>query len=258
MALNVINPTAGSTRHGVERQSADFPQNGFMVCYSVIYDVDRTDKFQTPFMIAFGHTSDWAKRYVGCADGSDTASAHRFMLSADGDDYFSVNNEIPVAGRIYRHALLHQDLGGGNWNYRFYFDLPNLTKYIDHNRTNSLTWDASTWMVFGAVPYVDFEGIYGRIWNGKVFDIEGTAQEAVDETKGPNVVTSRLSGNVWGRWPFISDANDVSGNGRHLALVSGATSSDVFFDGHTLTFEDQLVGIGVGGELTRRKLGRTL
>lgn len=257
MSVRIINTTGGTSRFGLIRQSSDFPTAAYSVCFSVYYSSDRTSMFQTPCSIAYDNGGGFnaTPRYWCMADGSGAIS-HNFMMSSDGDDTYGA--DAPAAGRWYRMGLVLFDLGGGSKEHRFYYDLPTLAKVVTRPVTNQSAWDALTYMVIGAVPYTDFEGINGLVANFKVFNIALTTQQLIDETKGSEIQTGGLSGNLWAQLPLVSNANDISGNGRNFALTSGATGSDVFFDGTPVSFDAGMDKMGVSGELSRRKLGRTL
>lgn len=236
MAVRIINTTAGTSRFGLIRQSSDFPTTAYSVCFAVKYVADRTNLFQTPCSIAYDNGGGFnaTPRYWCMADGSGGVS-HNFMISNDGDDTYG--SHAPATGQWYRMGLILADLGGGNKEHRFYYDLGTSTsRVVTRTVTNQNAWDALTYMVIGAVPYTDFEGINGMVANFKVFNIALTTQQLIDETKGSEIQTGGLSGNLWAQLPLVSNANDTSGNGRNFALTSGATGSDVFFDSTAVSF----------------------
>lgn len=235
MAVRIINQAGASTRYGLARQSSDFPQLAFSVCLAMKLQLDRLNLFQSYTSLAYdnGAGFDATKRYWVIADGSGGVT-HNFMVSNDGDD--TPGTERPRYGYWYRMGFVMVDLGGGSYEYRFYYDLPDTSKVITRAITNLAAWDALTYFVLGSVPYTDFEGIDGWIANVKVFDVALTTAQLTAETVQSDLATASLSGNVWGRWPLVNDGNDISGNGRHVALRGSPTSSDVFFDGRSVAF----------------------
>lgn len=262
MAVRIVNLT-GSTRFGLIRAASDFPASAYSVCFAVYYVADRANLFQSPFCVAFDNGGGFnaSARYLVMADGSG-AFSHNFMMSNDGDDTYANGGTAgpgfaPEAGRWYRMGLVLFDLGGGSKEHRFYYDLPDTAKVITRSVINQSAWDALTYLVFGSVPYTDFEGINGLMANVKVFDTVLTPAQLIEESATSALVNSGLSGNLWGRWPLVSDGNDVSGNGRHVSLTSGATGSDVFFDGTPVSFLSVAYDkVGMSDELHRQRWGR--
>lgn len=236
MSVRIIN-TTGSTRFGLIRQSSDFPTAAYSVCFAVQYTADRVNLFQTPCSIAYddGGGFNAGPRYWCMADGAGTQGGHHeFMLSSDGTDEFGT--DLPAAGQWYRMGLVLVDLGGGSKEHRFYYNLPDLSKVIVKPVTNQSAWNALTYMVLGAVPYTDFEGINGLMANFKVFNTTLTTTQLTQETESSALYNAGLSGNLWARLPLVSNGTDASGNGRNFALTAGATGSDVFFDDTPVSF----------------------
>lgn len=205
------------------------PRVEHTILWRMRYRVDRPNLFQTPFAVGFGHGFDIAQRYIVGFDGSGAVS-HNWAIGDDGSDTYGA--DAPEIGRIYCQAIRRDDLGTGTYKQEFFYDLlTDTTKIARQDTTKNNAWSPSTWIVWGAVPWTDFEGMDGWIENAWIFDTALTVSQMVNQCTSGTLADGTLSGNVFAHWPMVSDGNDTSGNGRHLSLVGGPT--EAWFDGTT-------------------------
>lgn len=219
------------------------PTDEFTYVLKVYHRVDRTNKFQTPIAVGYGHTFDLAQRYIVGFDGSCAISCN-WAIGNDGADVYAT--EAPSTGVWYCQVLRRRNAGGGTWEERYY-PKANLDSayYAEKNTTNNNAWSSGTWIVFGAVPWTNFEGMDGSIENAWLFDTSVSVTTAVSQCESSTLVDGALSGNVFAHWPMVSDGNDTSGNGRHLSLVG--TGSEAWFDGTTTISSGSSIPVVITG-----------
>lgn len=228
--LQVRNATSSDGRSSAEINiGTAHPTSEFTYVLKVYHRVDRTNLFQTPIAIGYGHTFDLGQRYFVGFDGSCAISCN-WALGDDGTDTYT--SEAPQTGIWYCQVLYRRNLGGGTYEQRYYPKANISTAlYIEKNTTKNNAWASTNYIVFGAVPWTDHEGMDGAIENAWLFDTYVPVATATSQCESSTLVDGAYSGNVFAHWPMVSDGNDTSGNGRHLSLVG--TGSEAWFDGTT-------------------------
>lgn len=228
--LQVRNATSSDGRSSAELNiGTAHPTTEFTYIAKVYHRVDRTNLFQTPIATGFGHTFDLGQRYIVGFDGSCSISCN-WAIGDDGSDTYAT--DPPSISVWYCQILRRRDAGGGTYEQRYYPQANLDTAYFaQQNTTKNNAWSASTWIVFGAVPWTDFEGMDGAMENVWLFNTSVSIATAVSQCESSTLVDGGLSGNVFAHWPMVSDGNDTSGNARHLSLRG--TGSEAWFDGTT-------------------------
>lgn len=228
--LQVRNSTSPDGRSSAEILiGTAHPTTEFTYVLKVYHRVDRTNLFQTPIAVGYGHTFDLGQRYIVGFDGSCAISCN-WAIGDDGSDTYAT--QAPSTGVWYCQILRRRSAGGGIYEQRYY-PKANLdsTYYAEQNTTKNNAWSSANYIVFGAVPWIDNEGMDGAIENAWLFNTSVSIATAVSQCESSTLVDGALSGNVFAHWPMVSDGNDTSGNGRHLSLVGAG--SDAWFDGTT-------------------------
>ena len=228
--LQVRNATSSDGRSSAELNiGTAHPTTEFTYILKVYHRVDRTNLFQTPIATGFGHTFDLAQRYIVGFDGSCAISCY-WAIGDDGSDTYTT--EAPQTGVWYCQILRRRSAGGGIYEQRYYPKANiNSALFAEQNTTKNNAWPSTNYIVFGAVPWTDHEGMDGAIENAWLFDTSVSIATAVSQCESSTLVDAGLSANVFAHWPMVSDGNDTSGNGRHLSLVG--TGSEAWFDGTT-------------------------
>lgn len=228
--LQVRNATSSDGRSSAEILiGTAHPTTEFTYVYLVYYRVDRTNLFQTPVATGYGHTFDLGQRYIVGFDGSCAVSCN-WALGDDGADTYGT--DVPEIGRWYCQAIRRRSAGGGIYEQIYYYDVQtSLSKIAQRDTTKNNAWSASTYIVWGAVPWTDHEGMDGAIENAWLFNTSLTTTQITNQCNSSTLADGSLSGNVFAHWPMVSDGNDTSGNARHLSLVG--TGSEAWFDGTT-------------------------
>lgn len=233
--LQVRNAGSSSARFSAELNIGGVhPMTQFTYIYRVKYRIDRAAEcapapgcFQTPLAVGYGHGFDFGQRYIVGFDGSGTTS-HRWAIGDDGRDTYGA--DVPEIGRWYCQAIRRRSAGGGVFEQIFFYDIEtDINKIAQQDTTKNNSWSASTWIVFGAVPWTDFEGMDGAIENAWLFNTSLTTTQIVNQCTTGTLADPTLTSNVFAHWPMISDGNDASGFGWHLSLNGGA--NEAWFDG---------------------------
>lgn len=228
--LQVRNQTSSDGRASAEVLiGTAHPTTEFTYIAKVYHRVDRPNLFQTPIATGFGHTFDLGQRYIVGFDGSCAISCN-WAIGDDGSDTYAA--DPPTTGVWYCQVLRRRSAGGGIYEQRYY-PKANLdtTYFAQQDTTKNNAWHSSTYIVFGAVPWIDNEGMDGAMENAWLFNTSVSIATAVSQCESSTLVDGGLSSNVFGHWPMVSDGNDTSGNARHLSLHG--TGSEAWFDGTT-------------------------
>ena len=161
-------------------------------------------------------------------------SPHRLSIGSDGGDTTHASAGPPPPGTWVRMAFQRISSGGSNRDQRWWmWDLDGTNeREVLRADTTGLAYDAAARLCFGAPPYTTNEGIDGWMRCIKVWEIPRTKAEALAESRSGIIETGDGNTSLWGRWPCISDGNDVSGNGRHLSIeLNGSSATWLTFDG---------------------------
>lgn len=235
MAVFLDNSDIFAAQSAMQRTvGTDFPTGEQTFVWQVFLTQDRAASFQT--YLGFAQTSflGGSEYLIHAFDGSGGVS-NNFAIGSEGNDNYSPVDQYPllpssIVGRWVRMCFRRIDTGGGTYDMEFYPDLTVSDGHVTRVWTGgggALAPASGAIFGFGAPPYTQEEGMVGRLRMGKGWSRLLTLADCkLEAFGGENVVTS--SSNIYGVWPFVSDGNDVSGQGRHLTNVQGGT---VVFDG---------------------------
>ncbi len=166
------------------------------------------------------------------------ATSKQFAIGSNGGDNQS-GDDIAEAGRWFKMAYTADSSG----NQVFYYDIDaGVSSSENVTRTSPgglIVLTASAVLKFGTVPWGGGEQMDCKIRCIKAWSRVLTTTQIQAEAAGGDVVDSA---DLWAQWPCISDANDISGNARHLSI-----NGTVEFDGDTDPSDapDQPTVIGV-------------
>jgi len=201
-----------------------FPTEEFTLTWNIWFLSDRASSFQTYFSI--GPTSfTGGNDYQVCFDG-DGGVSNNFATGSGGSDTYHAT-VAPSTGRWYRQAYRRRKRAANDYEQFFWIDLGAGTDHISRDETNALTWASGHVLMFGSDPWTGGEeGIDGKMRCLKAWSDAKIESDIQAESAGAGILTGAGATNLWGRWPCVSDGNDVSGNARHLS-----TTGTVSFDG---------------------------
>lgn len=226
MAFTVHNLGGGTGNNNLFRVvDTTFPTEEFSLTYQIFFGIDRAASFQTYFSIGptvLGSGNDYQVTFDG-----DGAVSNNFAIGSGGTDTYHAS-VAPTTGRWYQQAYRRRKRGVGDYEQFFYIDLGAGVDKISKDETNALTWATGHVLMFGSDPWVanGDEGIDGsmralKAWSSSISEADLTSESAYS-----SIIVPANNGTLWGRWPCVSDGNDVSGNARHLS-----SEGTVTFDG---------------------------
>lgn len=223
MSFIVANQDGGPQRNLSRVVGTGFPTEEFTATWNIWFTVNR-DNFQTYFSL--GPTT-WTggDDYQVCFDGNGVASLNFGLGSHGGDTYHA--SAAPTTGRWYRQAYRRRKIATNNYEQFFWIDLEFGVDKVSRAHLQALVWGAGNVLMYGSNAWSDGgEGINGKMRCLKIWSDAKSEADIQAESAVADIATAAGATNLWGRWPCVSDGNDVSGNGRHLSSVGTVT-----FDG---------------------------
>ena len=157
-----MDNTSGSDPNYLYRAvGTDFPVGEFTFMWHVRFVTNRVNEFQTYCAIAKTAFVGDNEYYIMGFDGNGGVS-HNFAIGSQGNDTYHAT-ESPVVDKWFKMGFVRRDLGGGDYSADLYLDLP-ATKKVTRDWEEpggAFTVVAAERLVFGSVPYSNFEGIDG-------------------------------------------------------------------------------------------------
>lgn len=236
MSARIINDGFSDVHLYYVVGTSDFPAPEFSLTWQSYISVLRaaSGEYQTHCGVA-SLTFGGGNEYWVAFDGAAGVNVN-FAIGSDGNDSYA--GVAQVAGRWYRQAFRHLDIGGGTIRYEFYYDLDGgLGNVVTRNNTDGIAYASDARFFIGNVPYTTNEGVDGLFRSFKVWSDAKSTDVLLAESRSGYPETPQGATSLWAQWPLRFNGLDISGNNRHLtselqgAAGSPAPSSWLTFDG---------------------------
>lgn len=225
MGARIVNDSFSDTYLYYVVGVSGFPNDEFSITWRFKTATDRND--YATYMCVASLIYGGGNEYWTAADFNTPNVPH---IGSDGSDTLLTSYGSPAPGVWKRMAFQRLNVGGGVHEQRWWPDLDKSTAlYVQRDDSNGIAYEAAARFCIGAVPYTTNEGVDGTMADVKVWSIPKNIADLDQESTSGELVLPNGSTSLWGRWPLVSDGNDVSGNGRHL--TTEISNGSLTFDG---------------------------
>jgi len=229
----IVKPSLASIRFANDSGSLDrirrpaanaraWPGEEFSIVWRVYHHVRTNTQYQTYFAFAQDIGFTGGNEYITAFAGVTAVDLHFAIGSQGGDTYHA--SALPVIGRPYYMALRRRKRATNDYEQLFYPDLPDTSIVISRDMPAAFTYAASSTLNFGAVPYINNEGIDGSMDNIWIFRGALPIPFLMKQVRSKTLVDSAYRQAVWANIPAGNqdDLYDRSGHGRRFTRSTDA------------------------------------
>lgn len=192
----------------LSRSASGLGSTAVTMCCWMLMDVDRND--WTSFMGADDASANW---FLLTLDGSGAPTGDVFSASTTGG--FATGAAVS-AGTWYFVAMVYDPSGTDT----LYWAAAGASLSSAASSPNPMTGANDAW-TFRVGNNGFSEWLNGRVACGRVWTAALNSTEIAAERAAMN--SAARTANLWADWPLGTDANDISGNARHLTAAGSVT-----------------------------------